>query len=88
MLDKKEYVYMDCEIRLSKRAMADLLYAVIMTHSSIVTTYGINIYQCSPKQNTYNIADIRIHIHPELIDMFQELSGVMMRQLQSIGVFQ
>ena len=52
---KEEYVYKDCKIRMSKNAMSDLLYAIIMTHSEISCTYGIGIYDYSRSQNSYNV---------------------------------
>lgn len=71
---KEEYIYMDCSIRMSNRAMADLLYAVIMTDSSVVTSYGIGIGDYDRKQNAYNRVDIKIHIHPSLIEEFNNIS--------------
>ena len=73
---KTGYVYMDAGIKMSQKAMANLLYAVIMTHASIPTTFGIGIYGYTRSQNSYNLVDIKIHIHPSFIPLFEELSGV------------
>lgn len=73
---KKDYIYMDCSIKMSQKAMANLLYAVIITHSDIPTTYGVGIYEYTRSQNSYNMVDVKIHIHPSKINEFEELSGV------------
>lgn len=73
---KEEYIYKDCKIRMSERVMANVMYAVIMTHSNITSTCGIGIYEYNRGQNSYNMVDIRIHIHPEHIPLFENLSGV------------
>ena len=74
--NKKDYIYMDCSIKMSQKAMANLLYAVIITQSDIPTSYGVGIYKCTRSQNSYNMVDVKIHIHPSKIDEFEELSGV------------
>jgi hypothetical protein len=74
---KEEYVYKDCEVRMSKPALYKLMYAVIMCHAQIPTTFHMGRDgQYTPEQNRYNFANIKIYIHPEYIPQFEELSGV------------
>ena len=77
--NKTDYIYMDCSIKMNQKAMANLLYAVIMTRSDIPTTFGVGIYEYTQKQNSYNRVDVKIHIHPTKIDEFEELSGVKLK---------
>lgn len=76
---KQEYVYKDCSIKMSQKAMANLLYAVIMTHAAIPTTYGVGIYEYARNQNSYNLASVKIHIHPDEISTFEELSQIKLK---------
>jgi hypothetical protein len=80
ILKKEEYEYMDCSINLSTKKMADVLYAAIMTQSAITNSYGVGIYEYDRSQNSRNGCDLKIHIHPTMIDNFQELSGIKLRQ--------
>lgn len=73
---KTGFVYRDCSIRMSQKSMASIMYAVIMTHANIPTTYGLGVYQFTRKQNSFNGVEIKIHIHESMIPLFEELSGV------------
>lgn len=77
--NKTDYIYMDCDIKMSQKSMANLLYAVIMTHSDIPTTFGVGIYEYTQKQNSYNRVDVKIHIHPSKIEEFEQLSGIKLK---------
>lgn len=70
-LNKEEYVYMDCNIRMSTRALADLLYAAIITKSGLPSSFGVGIYGFKRDQNCYNHVDVKVHIHPSKIEEFQ-----------------
>lgn len=85
-LKKEEFVYMDCSIRMSTRVMADLLYATIMTGAAIPTTWGIGIYDNSRNSNSYNRVDVKIHIHPTMIDKFEHLSDVKLKKPISVTI--
>lgn len=85
-MNEEEYIYRDCNIRMSQKAMSNLLYAVIMTRAAIPTTYGIGIYEYRRDQNSYNTVDIKIHIHPTKIDEFEEIAGVKLERPISITV--
>lgn len=78
--DVHNFVYRDCKIKMSEKSMSNLLYAVIMTHSKIQDTYGVGIYDYNRKQNTYNTVDIKIHIHPNNIEEFEQLSGFKLKE--------
>lgn len=71
LLKREEYVYMDCNIRMSTRAMADLLYAAIITRSGLPSSYGVGIYDYKRDQNCYNYVDVKVHIHPSKIEEFE-----------------
>jgi hypothetical protein len=74
-----EKVYKDCNIRLSTKAMSDLMYAIIMTHATMVTSYGVGIYSYTRKQNSYNGCDVKILIEEGYIPLFEQLSGVKLK---------
>ena len=78
ILNKYEYAYKDCKISVSDKKMSYFLYAVIMTQSAITTTCGCGIYEYTRKQNGGNIVDVKIHIHPSQIQLFETLSGVVL----------
>lgn len=79
ILNKDEYVYMDCSITLSTKKLSNVLYAAIMTQSAITNSYGVGIYEYDRSQNSYNGCDLKIHIHPTMIDKFEELSHIKLR---------
>ena len=79
ILNKNEYEYRDCSITLSTKKLSNVLYAAIMTQSAITNSYGIGIYEYDRSQNSYNGCELKIHIHPTMIDKFQELSGIELR---------
>lgn len=77
---REEYVYMDCKIRMTKKAMADLLYAAIITKSGLPTSFGVGIYEYSRAQNVYNGVEVKVHLHPSKIEEFEKHSGVKLRE--------
>lgn len=84
ILNKNEYEYKDCSINLSTKKMADVLYAAIMTQSAITNSYGVGIYEYERSQNSYNGCDLKIHIHPSMIDKFEELSHIKLRNPMNV----
>ena len=85
-MKREDYVYMDCRIRMSQKAMADLLYAAIITHAGLPTSYGTGIYEYTRKQNSFNCALVKVHIHPDMIPTFEEYSGVTLEKPQSVTI--
>lgn len=83
---KEGYVYMDCKIRMSNRAMSNLMYAVIITHASISGTYGIGIYEYDRKQNSYNTVEVKIYLHPGRIKEFEQIAEVKLRKPISVTI--
>lgn len=71
-----DHKYMDCMVRMSNKSMADFMYAVIMTNSSIVSTFGIGIYRYTRAQNRYNRVQVRVYITPVMIESFESISGI------------
>lgn len=78
ILKKDEFVYKDCKVSISDKKMSGLLYAVIMTQSAIANTWGCGIYEYNRKQNSGNMVDVKIHIHPTQIELFETLSGIVL----------
>lgn len=75
-LPKEQYVYRVCKIKMSDRAMSDLLYAAIMTQAGLPLSHGIGIYSHDRRTNRYHYVNFKVHIHPEAIKKFEEISGV------------
>lgn len=73
--NKEEYVYRDLEVKMSKDRMASVLYAGFETSAAFTTLWNMNRGEYTRKQNVHNIAYIKVYIHPELIPLFEELSG-------------
>lgn len=86
LLKKEEYIYKICRIRMSNRAMADILYAAIITKSAIVQTHGIGIYNYSRSQNGHNNVDLNIHIHPSVIEIFEGVAKVKLHNHPTVHV--
>lgn len=83
---REEYVYMDAHIRMSQKAMANFLYASIMTRASLPTSFGVGIYEYDRHQNSFNNVDIKVHLHPSYIPKFEDLSGTKLRKPVSITI--
>lgn len=66
-LPKEEFVYRDAELNMSKDAMANALYATIITKAEITSTFCLS-YEYDRKQNNRNSAWLKVHIHPSMID--------------------
>jgi len=82
----EEMIWMECKIRMSEKAMANLLYASIITQSGLPHSYGVGIYQFDRKQNSYNMVDFKVVIHPDNIAKFEEISGVKLTKPISITI--
>jgi hypothetical protein len=85
-INKQEYKYYDCSIRMSVKAMSSILYALVMTQAEMRNSYGVGIYQYDRKQNAYNNVYLKIYIHPSLVNKFEEFSGVKLKKPQSISL--
>lgn len=84
MNKREEYIYMDCSIRMSVKAMSNLMYAAIITKSGLPTSYGVGIYEYSRAQNAFNNVEVKVHIHPTQIERFEQESGIALRKPQSV----
>lgn len=80
------YVYMDCKIRMSTKAMANLMYASIITRSGLPTSYGVGIYDYTRNQNSFNMVDVKVHIHPDNIKLFEEEANVKLVKPLSVTI--
>ena len=75
MSKEDEYVYMDCEFMMSNRAMADLMYAGIITDARFTTLWTMSGKEYNRTQNRHNGAFVKVHIHPDKINQFKHLSN-------------
>lgn len=73
-LKKEEFVYMDFELSMSDKAMSNALYAAVMTQASFPTIWNMDAYQYSRAQNKRNRMYLKVHIHPSMIETFNEIS--------------
>ena len=78
VLKREEFVYLQCQIKMSKNSMANLLYAAIVTQSRLVDFFGIGIYSLNRRQNSTNSVSIIVHIHPTQIKLFEEESEIVL----------
>lgn len=82
----EEYVYMDLSFRMSTNTMANILYAGIETNARFTTLYNMSRGEYTRKQNAYNMAHIKVHIHPDAIFLFEELSTLKLKTPPVIGI--
>lgn len=82
---KEEYIYLDLHINMSTRVMADVLYAGIMTGTAFTILWTMT-QEYNRKQNSRNGAMIKVHIHPDMIFDFEELSGHRLEKPQTVGI--
>jgi len=83
---KEEYVYRNLHLSMSTKAMADVLYAGIETDAAFTILWNMNRGEYSRKQNSRNGAVIKVFIHPEQIELFEELSNHKLKIQESIGI--
>jgi hypothetical protein len=83
---KEEYVYRDLEITMSKDCMANVLYAGIQTDARFTTLWDMNRGEYTRQQNCRFKAHIKVHIHPEQIELFKELSNLELKKPASITI--
>lgn len=73
---KEEYVYMDLKLTMSAKQLSDALYAGIQTKAEFTTLYDLYAGEFTRKQNSRNTAYIKVHIHPDEIKFFEEISNL------------
>lgn len=83
---QEEYVYMDCKVRMSKKSLSDLLYAAIITKSGLPCFFGVGIYQYTRAQNGFNVVEVKVHIHPDAVQDFENESGVKLFKPVSVTI--
>lgn len=85
ILNENEYIYMDTTVRMSKNALYNIMYAGIITRSFFTNSYCF-CYEYTRKQNAYNNTEIKVHIHPSQISLFEKESGCKLRKPITITV--
>lgn len=68
-------IYRQCNIRMSKNKMADLLYAIIMCSAKVTSTFTLG-KSFTRAQNAFTGADLMIELEEKDIPKFEEMSGV------------
>lgn len=77
---KEEYVYMDLAFTMSTKQMADVLYAAIETDAKLPNFWYMNRGEFTRKQSSRHRAWAKVHIHPDEINNFEELTGLKLEE--------
>jgi hypothetical protein len=73
-LKREEFVYMDFELQMSDKAMANALYAAVITQASFPTIWSMSAHDYNRSQNKRNGMILKVHIHPTMIETFNSIS--------------
>lgn len=84
--NKQEYIYRTLKVKMSKDRMADVLYAGFETDAEFTTLWNMNRGEYTRKQNVHNLANIMVHIHPEAIPLFEEISNCELETPQKVTI--
>lgn len=68
--------YWDCECRLSKSQLYELLYATTMLGGAITSTLAISCRKFNKKQNSRHYAFYRVKLPVGKKEEFEEMSGL------------
>ena len=66
--------------KLSTRCLSNVMYAILMCKAKLISSHGVGIYQYGRKQNSSHSYDFMISIDISLVLLFEELSGVKLKQ--------
>lgn len=76
-MGKSEFKY--TKIAIGDRSLSDFMYALIITKSKLVNSFGVGIYEYNRKQNSRNMVDVVIEIESYNIKKFEELAKVVLK---------
>ena len=80
----ENYVNKQGKSKLSDKCMASLMYAIVMCKAKLTWTHGIGIYECNKKQNSRHYYEFSISIDKNMIEKFEEMTGITLKDLISI----
>lgn len=86
MKKKEEYVYKDLHINMSNKAMANVLYAGIMTDSAFTILWTMAGKEYDRTQNSRNGCSIKVHIHPDNIKLFEMIALHQLETPESVTI--
>ena len=66
-------------ITISNKNLSDLMYAILITNSKLVSTFHLGLERYSRKQNSGNKVDFVVGFQPEKQLIFEELAGVKLK---------
>lgn len=72
--------YWDCCVRMSKPALYEVLYAVIMHKGAITCCFTLGCEQYNKRQNAFNTVDLRIRLPKGQKESFEQMSGVKLEE--------
>lgn len=82
---RSEYVYKDLELRMSKKQMSEVMYAGIFLGAGFPTLWTLSP-SGDQKRDCMNHAHIKVHIHPDCVEQFEELTGLKLVDPPKVGV--
>lgn len=80
-----EHNYWDCSCNMSKNALYNFLYALIMCRGSVTSTWTMG-YKYTPKQNAYNTVWFRIKLPKNFEVDFQEMTGIKLEEPKEVHI--
>jgi hypothetical protein len=63
-------------VRMSNKKLADLMYAILITQTRLVSSFGTGIYGYNRSQNSRNCIWVMCQIPEQALDAFSQLAGV------------
>lgn len=81
-----EVEYWDCQARMSKNGLYEVLYAVIMLNGAVTDSLAIGCQQFTKHQNSYNYVDLRIRLPKGQKEAFEKMSGISLIEPCKISV--
>lgn len=75
----------DCSCNMSKSALYNFLYALIMCHGTITSTYTMG-HQYTPRQNAHNTAWFRIKLPKNFEVDFRKMTGIKLEEPKEVHI--
>jgi hypothetical protein len=75
-----EKEYWNCDVRMSKEGLSNLLYTVIMLKGAVTDTFALGCYNFTRKQNAYNYVELCICLPKGQKKKFEEMTGLVLRE--------
>ncbi len=85
-LKYEEFVYMDFKLKMSDKAMANALYAAVISQASFPTIWSMDAHDYNRSQNKRNSMTLKVYIHPTMIDTFNSISLGKLQKPPKVGI--